>query len=276
MKNYLLIIIALGLSVPALAQRTKGGSTQSWRRYDVQYDTTYQAVTENVRYPSTSRTYFRVGIVNGRGLWTEESLTYYPENGFKGTDGGDMAGGWEIVIGGWTNMTESNKNLHPAVDLSLINEFGLHVYNYEYNGDVADYSVDYGTTYDIDYALGVGATIKPGLFSGSTTPPSSNGVLIDVGATVGLNLFGIGETTYQSGNSEGDLYYDEDLIGMRLNLNLQIGIRYGFVGAYVCFGQDMADIYAPTYQHDYNGSDFESFEEDVAYNTTSFGLSLNF
>lgn len=278
MRKYLLLLFTIGIVSPVFAQRTSGGSTQSWRRYDVQYDTTYTQITENVSYPTTSTTYFRAGLIQGRGLWSEASRLGWPEDGFKGERGNDMTGGYEFFFGRWTNMTETNKNLHPAIDLSGIFEMGLQIYNYELSADSAalGYEVDYGTTIGLSTRLGVGATIKPMLFA-SDAVPTKNGLLVDVGANIGLDFWGTGETTYQNPSNTGDFSYDdESFLGVRVNLNLHLGVRYGFVGVYVEYGNDLTHLLNPTYVHENNGQYYEEFEENVEYNTLTYGISLHF
>lgn len=279
MKKYIIALFALTCVTPAFAQRTSGGSTQTWRRYDVQYDTTYNTITENVRYPSTSNAYIRIGLVKGRGLWSEPSLGGWPEDGFKGINGSDATSGFELFFGGWTNMTEVNKNLHPAIDLSTIFEMGVQFYQRELSTDTAalGYDVDYALTGGLSTRLGIGATIKPTLFT-STSVPTSNSLLIDVGVTIGFDMYGSGQTTYSnpSGNNGYFEYDDESFIGMRLNANLHLGVRYKFVGFYVEVGNDLLHLIDPSYDHYYNSTLIENFDEDVKYNTVTYGISFHF
>lgn len=278
MKKIFTLLLVIGFVLPAFAQRTSGGSTQSWRRYDLTYDTTYSTVTERINYPSTSRQYFRIGLIRGRGQIAEESEVYYPEWGRQSLGGGDMNGGFEIVYGSWQNMENVNTGLHPAVDMSLITEFGYHRYTYENSSSVTDYTVDYGATNGFDFALGVGATIKPMMFNVSSPEEiPKNQVLIDVGATLGVHLFATGETTYSSGGFEAYYNHEDDLLGARMDANIHLGIRYNFIGIYMVYGVDVLDLYNPEYFHESTNTNFsENFEEDVAYNTLSFGVSLNF
>lgn len=263
----------------AMAQQTKGGSTREWQRYDVSYDTVYTTVTENVYYPSTSTSYMRIGLVRGRGLWAEPSRAAYPEDGFKGEDGLDMNSGFEIFFGGWTNMTEINKGLHPAIDLSTTFEMGLQVYSYNLSEDTASlgYEVDYGSTYSFSTRWGLGATVKPLEFAG-LAPDDAGALLVDVGANLGIDLWGTGETTYDNPNgSYGSIYYDdESFIGARLNFNFHLGVRYKFIGAYVEMGRDLSHLFNPTYDHDLNSYYYESFDEEVEFNTLTYGVSIHF
>lgn len=278
MKKVITLLVLIGFAAPALAQRTSGGSTQSWRRFDVRYDTTYREITEQISMPPTSKTYFRVGVVRGRGLIAEDSRVYYPEDGRKGINGGDMTGGYEIVFGSWSNLTETNQSLHHAVDLSFITEFGWQQFRYEANSEVADYTVDYGSTNNFFYGLGLGATIKPLLFSASDlSKVPEKTLLIDIGAYASASIFLTGETTYTSGNFEGYYNHEDDIIGARLDGTIHLGLRYGFFGVYAQYGMDLASLYNPEYYHASTTNSFsETFEEDVVYNTMSFGVSLIF
>lgn len=268
--------------MPALAQRTSGGSTQSWRRFDVTYDTTYRTVTENVSMPSTSKTYFRGGLLRGRGKWAEPSRDYWPEWGREDqgdTAGGDMSGGFEIVLGNWENLVGVNQDLHPAIDLSFIWELGWQNYTYELSSDApSDYTVDYGSTNSFYYGLGLGATIKPQVFGmKDLSKATSKMFLIDIGASANFHLYNSGDSEYQSGNFSASFGHSDDPLGMRINGTLYAGIRYDLFSVYVTYNADLLDVYNPTYEHlNANGGLINDFEEDVDFNTVSFGVGLNF
>lgn len=285
MKKILTIILVLGTVLPAFAQRTSGGSTQSWRRYDVTYDTTYRTVTENITMPSTSKSYLRAGLLRGRGKWATPSRVGWPEWGRQDqgdTAGGDMSGGYELVFGNWENMTSVNSGLHPGIDLSFIWELGWQHYTYETSEDLpTNYSVEYGATNSFYYGLGIGATFKPLVFGmRDPTKAPEKMILIDIGATANFNFHNSGESTYQSGGVRALFNHEDDPIGMRINATLYAGLRYDFISVYVTYCTDLADIYNPEYVHEStSGSSFnfsETFEEDVDFNTISFGVGLNF
>lgn len=284
MKKIFTLLLIIGTALPTLAQRTSGGSTQSWRRFDVTYDTIYRTVTESVSMPSTSKSYIRGGLLRGRGKWAEPSRPYWPEWGRYDngdTAGGDMSGGFELAFGGWNNLTNTNKQLHPAIDLSSIWELGWQNYTYELSEDVPFYEVEYGSTHSFYYGLGLGATIKPLLFSGgSLTDPSKSALLVDIGITANLHLHYSSESTYRAGGIEATFGHDDDLLGSRMNTTLYLGVRYNFISVYMTYATDLVDLYNPEYTHSSTSNSSQSFtdyfEEDVDFNTLSFGVGLNF
>lgn len=64
---------------------------------------------------------------------------------------------------------------------------------------------------------------------------------------------------------------------MPINGTLYAGMRYDFFSVYVTYNADLLDVYNPTYEHlNANGGLINDFEEDVDFNTVSFGVGLNF
>lgn len=290
-KNIIITLsIVLFSSTWALAQQTKGGSTQDWRRYDIQYDTVYSTVTEQVSLPPSSKSYFRGGLLSGTGLWADDSFVNsanlgFPEDGLAGTDGADMSGGWEVVYGKWNNWENTNKNLHPGIDMSEIVELGVQGYNFEYSGPASEYAHS-GAAYSFFFGYGVGVTLKPMVLGGKdATSRDNNKLLVDIGLSFNMHLYGFTDfeysgTAYDGGGNAfpytGYNTFDSDPLGARIDYQLQVGVRYGFIGAYFFLSNQLTGLYKPEYESYFNNGYIGPGVEDMNFGLTGFGISLNF
>jgi hypothetical protein len=280
-SKYFLTAILASSTLTMLAQYTQGGSRKKWEEYDVIYDTVMVERTVTSAYPPTSSTYLRLSLMNGRGLISEPSQTFFPENGFRGTEGHDMGRGYEFALGGYGNWNEVNKQLHPGIDFSNNWEVAFQFATPEYTGTESGYTVDYGTYYGIAFGYGIAATIKPGYFD-SKANSGLKDLFIDLGYRLDLNAFNMGETTYRYESPtlifSGDITSED--FALRLDGSFFVGLRYKFIGLRLDLANQLTNILAPVYTHSYSDSNSNSFTEEIEsekkYSFSKFSLMFFF
>jgi hypothetical protein len=216
------------------AQYTKGGSTKSWEQFSTVYDTTFTDVFVS-SFPSTSKSYIRYSRNIPKGIIADNSETYYPEKGFKGIGGHDMATMNEVEFGGYRNLKNINESLHPAIDLSW--DFGVNFYwgRPKQISSTPGYKVEYDLQYGLGYGAGLCGTIKPS-FLIPDGPKILEDLFIDIGFRFNALMSNPGGAEYSGTRTTGETFVEGSISSFEESLLLQldqmpfIAIRYKSLG----------------------------------------------
>lgn len=282
----LLLLAFTASSFVANAQVTSGGSKQNWEKFSVEYDTVVVEETLSSSYPSTSKSYVRLGFVNYSGS-IGESHRWAPEEALQGNEsfGLGMESGYELAIGGYTNFTSINNGLHPAIDLSSVYEVGFQWCALAeaqepapFSGPGAVNSIDGGTFLQAHYGYGVVATIKPAYLTDKIIPALKD-VYFDIGLRPDLTLYGHTPMTQRFEDPFTGDFYDlsiEEGIGFGLNLNIMLGLRWKFIGIRYDISNVLSTLAAP---EPYITSNFQTndyFTNETQYESGKFSIMLFF
>ncbi len=277
----LLLLVFTASSFIAHAQVTSGGSKQNWEKFSIEYDTVVVEETLSSSYPSTSKTYVRLGFVNYSGS-IGESHKWFPELALLGDEnyGLGMESGYELALGGYTNFTSINNGLHPAIDLSSIYEVGFQWCALAeaqepgpFTGPGAVNSIEGGTFLQAHYGFGIMATIKPAYLTDKIIPALKD-LYFDIGLRPDLTLYGHTPMNQRfvdplNGN-EYEITIDEG-VGVGLNLNIMFGLRWKFIGIRYDVSNVLSTLAAPEPYYDGN-----YFTNETLYESGKFSIMLFF
>lgn len=263
-----------------MAQVTLGGSSKNWEQYSIVYDTIVKDELVSSAYPLTSTTYLRFSFLTGRGLMSEPQRLYYPEFGFYGIEGHDFNRAYEVAFGGYGNYEGVNKNLHPAIDLSGNTEISFQFGSpgMENNPD-PDFSVDYGLYYSLGVGYGPMATIKPAYLSNGGSSILEK-LSFDIGYRPEIQVYSYSSTEYDfaASGAYGTIAVDD--IGVRLDGNFFIGLRYGALGVRYEVSNMLTTLYSPLVYHQFYFPDgsygSNEIEMNVLYRFNKLSLMLFF